>query len=227
MGMVEVLGIEPRYDEPSYLWPRPRLRGVSHAVAAVVTLPAGLALLAAADGGRARIAAGIYVLFQLAVFTTSAIYHRVATEPEFRRRMQIADHCMIYLLIAGTWTPVCLLVLPAAEGRVLQALVIATATIGISLKLFGVDRFPQSANAMYGVLGWAGLLAVPGLLAHGPGAAITALALGGLAYSVGAVILMLKTPDPIPDVFGYHEVWHLCTIAGAVFHFAATWIIAT
>lgn len=226
VSAAELFRIEPRYDTPSYLWPRPKYRGLLHAAGAFAVVPLGVLLLLDAAGGRARIAAAVYVLAQLVVFATSASYHRLAKSPTARRRMQLADHSMIYLLIAGTWVPVCVLVLPAETGRAFLAGVLAAAALGIGLKSFGIDRFPRSSNAMYGVMGGAGLLALPAIVANISSGAVALLAVGGLVYAVGAFVLLFKRPDPRPAVFGYHEIWHACTVAAAACHFAMVWMIA-
>lgn len=225
MDRVDLTGPTPKHDLPSYLWPRPKYRGVLHAIGAVAVLPFGAFLLMAADGSRARVGAAVYVIAQLTVFVTSASYHLVATTPTARRRMQLADHSMIYLLIAGTWAPICLLVLPSDAGTAFLVGMLVTAAIGISLKLFGIHRFPKSSNSLYLVMGWAAVLALPSIVDRIEPAALVLLALGGLAYSVGAVVLWRKRPDPRPTIFGYHEIWHGCTVAAAACHFAMVWIV--
>jgi len=219
--------IAPRYDTPSYLWPRPKYRGVLHAIGAVAVVPAGILLVDAAASTTARVAAGLYVLAQLVVFATSASYHRLAKTPTARRRMQLADHSMIYLLIAGTWVPICLLVLPEATGRAFLVGVLAAAALGIVLKSFGIHRFPRSSNSIYGVMGGAGLLALPGIVAALDLPTVALLTLGGVAYGIGALVLLFKRPDPRPTVFGYHEIWHACTVAAATCHFAMVWLIVS
>lgn len=216
----------PRYDTPSYLWPRPRYRGVLHAVGALVVVPLGLWLLISVQGNRARWAAGVYLIAQLCVFATSALYHRVARNPEVRRRMQLADHSMIYVLIAGTWAPLCLLALPRAWGVPALAAVILAAAAGIVLKLCGVNRFPRASNTIYGVMGGAGLFVMPELVDNLSLAAFALLALGGAVYTAGAVVLMRKYPDPRPRSFGYHEIFHACTVAAFACHFTMVWIVS-
>jgi hemolysin III len=227
VSATELFRIEPRYDSPSYLWPRPKYRGVLHAVGTFAVLPLGALLIGDAAGGRARLAAAVYVLAQLVVFATSASYHRLAKSPTARRRMQLADHSMIYLLIAGTWVPICVLALPEHVGRVFLVGVLVAAAVGIVLKSFGIDRFPRSANAVYGVMGGAGLLALPAIVANITSGAVVLLTLGGIAYVVGALVLLFKRPDPRPSIFGYHEIWHACTVAAAGCHFAMVWLIVS
>jgi hemolysin III len=227
VSATELFRIAPRYDMPSYLWPRPKYRGVLHALGAFAVVPLGALLVDAASGTTARVAATVYVLAQLVVFATSASYHRLAKSPTARRRMQLADHSMIYLLIAGTWAPVCLLVLPGTSGRMFLAGVVAAAAVGIVLKSFGIDRFPRSSNAMYGVMGGAALLALPGIVGSIDLPTVALLALGGLVYAGGAMVLLFKRPDPLPSVFGYHEIWHACTVGAAACHFAMVWLIVS
>jgi len=227
VSVAELFRIEPRYDTPSYLWPRPKYRGVLHAAGALTVVPVGLLLVDAAGNDRARIAAAVYVFAQLVVFATSASYHRIAKSPTARRRMQLADHSMIYLLIAGTWVPICVLVLPESMGRVFLVGVLVAAAVGIVLKSFGIHRFPRTSNSIYGVMGGAGLLALPGIVANLELSAVLLLTLGGVAYAVGALVLLFKRPDPLPSVFGYHEIWHACTVAAAGCHLGMVWLIVS
>jgi hemolysin III len=215
----------PRHDLPSYLWPRPKYRGVLHAIGAVAIVPFGAVLVASADGSRAKVAASIYVVAQLVVFATSASYHLLASTPTSRRRMQLADHSMIYLLIAGTWAPVCLLVLSGTAGTAFLAGVGVAASVGIALKLFGIHRFPKSSNTIYGVMGGGALLALPSIIGRIEWSALVLMALGGVVYGVGALVLLMKRPDPRPSIFGYHEIWHGCTVLATACHFAMVWIV--
>ncbi|WP_436796418.1 PAQR family membrane homeostasis protein TrhA [Actinospongicola halichondriae] len=216
---------EPRHDLPSYLWPRPKYRGFLHAAGAFAIVPLGALLVASASSPRARLAAAIYVVAQLFVFSTSALYHLVASTPTARRRMQMADHLMIYVLIAGTWVPVCLLVLPGSQGAQFLAGVSAIAVAGIVLKSFGIHRFPKSSNTLYVVMGLVALLALPAIIRNTDMSALVLLATGGVAYLLGALVLMRKHPDPRPSIFGYHEVWHAFTVVAAACHFAMVWIV--
>lgn len=217
----------PRYDLPSHLWPRPKYRGVLHTVGAFAVVPLGIWLVVSARGGEARLAAGVYIAAQLAVFATSALYHRVAETPIVRRRMQLADHSMIYVLIAGTWVPVCVVVLPDRWGIPFLVAIGLAAVVGILLKTLGIDRFPRLANTIYGVMGGAAVLALPALIDNIELLALGLMALGGVAYTVGAVIFMRKHPDPRPKIFGYHEVFHACTLIAAACHFGMVAIIVS
>jgi len=226
MGAVGMIA-EPRHDLPSYLWPRPKYRGFLHAAGAFAIVPLGALLIASATSPRARLAASIYVVAQLFVFATSALYHLVASTPTARRRMQMADHLMIYVLIAGTWVPICLLVLPSGQGTQFLIGVVSIAVAGITLKSFGIERFPKSSNTLYVVMGLVGILALPPIIENTDMAALVLLTAGGVAYLVGALVLMRKHPDPRPTVFGYHEIWHAFTVVAAACHFAMVWLVVS
>lgn len=216
-----------RSTVPSYLWPRPKYRGLLHAAGAFAVVPLGVLLVLAAAGATAKVGAGIYVVTQLVVFATSASYHRLAKSATARRRMQLADHSMIYLLIAGTWVPLCLLAMPAAVGRGFLVAIAGAAVVGIVLKSFGVERFKRSSSTIYIVMGWAGVFALPFVIPRMPAAALVLMAVGGIAYTLGAIVLLRKRPDPRPSVFGYHEIWHAFTVAASACHFSMVWLVAT
>ena len=192
---------------------KPRLRGVSHQIAFVVAIGLGVALISDAHGARPRVAAAVFAGSVAAMFGASALYHRVDWSPPRRRWMRRLDHAMIYALIAGTYTPFGLLVLHGTWRIVVLAIVWSGAAVAVTLKLFWVDA-PKWLAAVVGIsLGWVGVLVAP-QLADAVGASGLALLLaGGVAYTAGAVIYALRRPDPIPAVFGYHELFHALVIA--------------
>ncbi len=198
---------------------KPLLRGVSHEIAAGVALAGLVALVALAPGPRARIAAAVYGGSLVALFGVSALYHRPTWAPRARAWMKRLDHSAIFLLIAGTYTPLCLL-LGDGRSRTLLGVVWAGAGLGIVRALVW-PRAPRAiATALYLLLGWAAVPIVPSILRElGPGA-LALLAAGGLLYTVGAVIYASRRPDPFPRVFGYHEVFHALVIAAAGLQFA-------
>jgi hemolysin III len=199
---------------------KPRLRGVSHQYAFFVSLACGLALILAASGERARLAATIYAAAVSALLGTSALYHRVTWRPQARRWMRRLDHSMIFVLIAGTYTPVALLALPTSLGRTVLIAVWAGVGAGVLFKLVWIDAPKWLLAAVYVALGLVSL-AVFGEL---PGAigwlAVAGLALGGLLYTVGAIVYASGRPNPAPGVFGYHEVFHALVIVAATLHYA-------
>ncbi|MFV0524905.1 MAG: PAQR family membrane homeostasis protein TrhA [Acidimicrobiales bacterium] len=199
--------------------PRPILRGHLHALTFVVAIPAGLLLLAGADRADERIAIAFYAASLAAVFGASAGYHILARRPRSRVIMQRVDHAMIYLLIAGTYAPVCLIALPRSWGVPILALVAAGGAAGAIVKLTAFSTLGRYASALYLILGWAAVVAAPALAEALTGNQLTLLALGGLAYTVGFPVLMLRRPDPWPRFFGYHEIWHVFTVVAAGIHF--------
>jgi hemolysin III len=213
-------GSTQRLIQPPSL-PKPRLRGVSHQWAFFVSLALGTALVLSAPPGRATFAAAVYAASVAGLFGASALYHRVDWRSLAARRwMRRLDHSMIFLLIAGTYTPFALL---ALDGPVATAILIAVwggAVAGIVLKLLWIDAPKWLVALVYVALGWVAVASFPELLA-GLGITATGLvALGGVLYTVGAVIYALKRPDPAPAVFGYHEVFHALVIAAAAVQFA-------
>jgi hemolysin III len=204
----------------------PTWRGRLHAWAFVCALPAGLLLVLAAQRTAGRVATGIYVVALVAALGTSAAYHRLAKSPTARRVMQRLDHSMIFVLIAGTYTPVCLLALPLAWGIPVLVAVWSLAALGIALKAAGVRKRIGWVNSLYIVVGWTAVVTLPVVLTSMSPLGVAFMVVGGLAYTVGAVVLLRRWPDPRPAVFGFHEVWHAFTIVGVVSHFAMVWHIA-
>jgi hemolysin III len=196
---------------------KPLLRGVSHQVAAFAAAPAALALVASARSRTAATAAAVYAASVVTLFAVSAFYHRPFWSAAARAIIGRLDHSAIFVLIAGTYTPLCLL-LPGA-GRVLLALVWAGAAAGIVFVVGWAGAPKRLKAAVYVLLGWCVVPALPALLAAiGPGSLALLLA-GGLMYTVGATIYALRRPDPFPTVFGFHEVFHVLVVAAAACHF--------
>ena len=200
---------------------KPRLRGVLHQYAFFVSLASGTLLVLLATTVRASVAAVIYAASVSALFGVSALYHRVTWTGPARRRMRRLDHAMIFLLIAGTYTPVGLLVLQGRLGTVVLAVVWGGAIAGIVLELAwaGVPRW--LGGTVYLALGWVAVVAMPQLFARLGVTGGMLIVAGGLVYSAGAAVYALRRPDPVPAVFGYHEVFHLLVIAGVAAHFLA------
>jgi hemolysin III len=201
--------------------PKPRLRGVSHQWAFYFSIIAGLVLVIAAPAGRATLASAIYAVSVAALFGTSALYHRVTwPTPNARRWMRRLDHSMIFLLIAGTYTPFALLSLDGTIATVILIAVWTGALAGIVMKLFWIDAPKWLVALTYVALGWVAVAAFPELLADIGVTATALVAVGGFLYTVGAIVYARKRPDPVPTVFGYHEVFHALVIAAAAIQFA-------
>jgi hemolysin III len=213
----------PHWLDPSA---KPRFRGVSHQWAFFVSIVTGLALLLIAPNGEARAAAAIYSVSVCALFGTSALYHRINWRSiSARRWMRRLDHSMIFVLIAGTYTPFALV---ALDGKIATAILIVVwsgALAGVVLQLVWVDA-PRALSAIvYLAMGWVALAAYPQMVDK---VGITGTALvtaGGLLSSVGAIIYATKRPNPVPTVFGYHEIFHALVIAAAALHYAVVALI--
>jgi hemolysin III len=201
--------------------PRPLLRGVLHQAAFAVALVVGTLLIVGADGGRRHAAAAVFAGSVAACFGASALYHRVTWTPSLRRWMRRVDHAGVYLLIAGTYTPVCLLVLNGAWRWVVLGIVYAGAAAAVALKFAWVDAPNWLAAALGIALGWAGVAILPQLATRLNPAAVALLGAGGLAYTAGAIIYARRRPNPLPTVFGYHELFHALTIVAVACQYVA------
>jgi hemolysin III len=199
---------------------KPRLRGVSHQYAFFVSLACGIGLILDAAGGRARTAAAIYAVAVSGLLGTSALYHRVTWRPAARRWMRRLDHSMIFVLIAGTYTPVALLALSGTLSRVVLFVVWGGAAAGVVFKLAWIDAPKWLFAVVYLALGWASVTVFGELPAAIGWLGVAGLALGGLLYTAGAIIYATGKPNPVPGVFGYHEVFHALVIAAAALHYA-------
>jgi hemolysin III len=207
---------------------KPRLRGVLHQWAFGVSLVAGAVVVLEAESPRARAAVAVYALSVAALFGTSALYHRVDWRTLAARRwMRRLDHTMIFVLIAGTYTPFGLLVLHGALGMVILITAWSAALAGALFKLIWIDAPGWLIATTYIAIGWIAVVAIPELVARLGIVAAAALALGGLLYSAGAVIYARRRPDPVPTVFGYHELFHLLVIVAAALQYAvvAFWVM--
>jgi hemolysin III len=205
---------------------RPRLRGVFHQYAFFVSLASGTLLVLLAATTRASVAVAIYAASVSALFGVSALYHRVTWTAPARRRLRRLDHAMIFLLIAGTYTPVGLLVLEGTLATVVLAVVWGGAVAGIVLELAWTGAPRWLGGTVYLALGWVAVVAMPQLFARLGVAGGLLIVAGGVVYSAGAAVYALRRPDPVPAVFGYHEVFHLLVIAGVAAHFLAISLFA-
>jgi hemolysin III len=199
---------------------RSRWRGWIHAIATCAALPAGIVLIVLAEGTLATIATSIYVVSLVALFSTSAAYHILARSHRTQLVMQRLDHAMVYVLIAGTYTPVCLLALPDGMGTVMLCVVWATAVIGILLKSLWKARV--FASALYIVLGWMVIFVLPWAYRHTGVTTLGLYAVGGVIFTTGAIMFLRRYPRLRPEVFGFHEVWHVMTVVAVICQFAAT-----
>ncbi len=199
---------------------KPLLRGVSHEIAAAFAVAGGIALVNASTGLRSALAAAVYGVALTAQFSISALYHRPRWGDRARLLMRRLDHAAIFMLIAGTYTPFCLL-LPPETGRPLLLVVWSGALAGMVLSVLW-PLAPKWLMALLTVaLGWAIVPTFPSMLAAIGWSGVGLLGAGGLAYTLGAVVYATRFPDPSPRVFGYHEVFHVLVIAAAICHYIA------
>ena len=207
---------------------KPRLRGVFHQWACAGSVPFGLVLVIVAGTARARIALSVYSVSLVALFGVSALYHRVnwrsLTVHDWMRRL---DHSMIFVLIAGSYTPFAVLALHGALAVAILLAVWAGAGLGVAFNLVWRDAPTWLRSALYVGLGWIAVAAAPQLRAAIGIGGVALLGLGGVLYTLGAVVYAVRRPDPVPAVFGYHELFHILVIAAAALQYAviAFWIV--
>jgi hemolysin III len=200
---------------------RPRLRGWLHAGMVPVVLTAGIVLIAVSGSGTTRAAVAIYTVCGLALFATSGVYHRRQWGARAHAWLRRADHANVYLLIAGTYTPVVVLGLSGAARTSLLWVIWVGAALGVGFRFLWPGAPRSLYVALYVALGWS-IAPVLGELLDSAGVAVFVLTLtGGLLYTAGAVIYAIKRPDPAPRWFGFHEVFHSCTIAAWVCQYIA------
>ena len=197
------------------------MRGRLHLVAVLVVAPVGVFALVLASGARAITALSIYLAGLILSFGVSAAYHRRDWSPRNRDRMQRMDHAAIHLLIAGTYVPLGLVALPAAWGIPLVAAVGLGAVLGVFRALVVPHKWRLAGYVLYPVLGWAAVAVAPALWWNLSVTEIVLIIAGGVVYTAGFPIMLRKSPDPWPRVFGYHELWHSFTVLAAGAHFAA------
>ena len=200
---------------------KPRLRGVSHLYAFFVAIVAAVALVATAPSGTATVGAAIYGITLVGMFGASALYHRPDWSPPMARRMLQLDHTTIFLLIAGTYTPIGLLATSGTAQNVLLPLVWIVAAGGIIYEWLPVPAPKGYATAVYLALGWIGAFAMVSLWDNAGPEGVLLIAAGGVCYTVGAVVHAAKRPDPWPATFGYHEIFHVLVIAAATLQYIA------
>jgi hemolysin III len=207
---------------------RPRMRGWLHAYAAAVSLATGAALIAASAalrGNEPAVSTSVYAAMATLLFTTSACYHRLNWRPRAHALMKRLDHSMIFLFIAGTYTPIAVATLSSTARVAVLTVVWAGALVGVILQIAWPAAPRLLSVACYIALGWVAVFVLPDLLHHAGVAAFVLLLLGGAIYTLGAVVYALKRPNPWPGTFGFHEVFHLCTLVAALCHYIAVWFV--
>jgi hemolysin III len=206
---------------------RPRLRGWLHAYAALISVITGTALVAVsatARGGASAATTSLYAVTATLLFGTSALYHRIDWRPRWHSVIKRLDHSMIFLFIAGTYTPIAAATLPARTRVVVLTVVWAGALLGVALHTAWPTAPRPLSIPCYLALGWVGVFVMPDLLHNGGVATLVLIAAGGLTYTLGGLIYGLKRPNPWPGTFGFHELFHACTLVAAICQYVAIWL---
>lgn len=204
---------------------KPTWRGWIHAATFPVAIAAGIVLIVLAQGPAAKWSSAVFMATSLLLFGNSALYHRFNWGPKTKATLKRIDHANIVLLIAGTYTPIAVLALPTNQSVLLLSLVWGGAIAGILFRVFWIHAPRWLYVALYLVLGWAAIMYLPQLWAANQTMVIL-IAIGGVLYTVGAVAYAMKRPNPWPGHFGFHEIFHVCTVLAFLCHWTACLLIA-
>ncbi len=215
----------PQEQPGATLEAKPTWRGWIHAGTFPLTIVAGIVLISVADGPLAKWASLVYTLSSMLLFGVSALYHRGDWKPSTRQVFRRLDHANIFVLIAGTYTPIALLALPLDKGVLLLVLVWVGALLGIGFRVFWLGAPRWLYVPLYVLLGWAAIMYIVDI-AHANFAAMVLVVVGGLLYTLGSVIYGTKRPNPIPGVFGFHEIFHALTVVAFLCHWTAALLLA-
>ena len=202
---------------------RPRYRGKLHAISAFLAPPAAAAMIINARPGRKRAAAAVYGVGMCSMFAVSGTYHRLSRSKKMAGVMRRLDHSTIYVMIAGTWTPVAVAVLPPEQAKYVLGAVWGITGVAVAAKVALLDEKHRAGSWFYPVLGVAGAVLAPAVAKVGGRRTVTQLLGGGAAYLAGSLVFALRKPNPSPKYFGFHEIFHVAVVAGAAAHYVAVW----
>ena len=202
---------------------RPRYRGKLHAISAFLAPPAAAAMIINARPGRKRAAAAVYGVGMCSMFAVSGTYHRLSRSKKMAGVMRRLDHSTIYVMIAGTWTPVAVAVLPPEQAKYVLGAVWGITGVAGAAKVALLDEKHRAGSWFYPVLGVAGAVLAPAVAKVGGRRTVTQLLGGGAAYLAGSLVFALRKPNPSPKYFGFHEIFHVAVVAGAAAHYVAVW----
>ena len=203
---------------------KPTWRGWIHAATFPLAIAAGVVLIVLAEGPIAKTAASIFMASSLVLFGISALYHRIDWKPKTKQVFRRLDHANIFLLIAGTYTPIALLALPLDKGIVLLIAVWSGALLGIGFRVFWIGAPRWLYVPLYLLLGWAAVMYIVDI-ANANIAAMVLVIVGGLLYTLGAVVYGIKRPNPAAGVFGFHEIFHSLTVLAFLCHWTAALLV--
>lgn len=204
---------------------RPSWRGWIHAATFPIALALGVVLIVLADGVLAKVSSTVFVLSSLLLFGVSALYHRFNWSTRTKKILKRLDHANIFLLIAGSYTPITVLALPPDKSSLLLILVWSGALLGIGFRVFWIMAPRWLYVPLYLILGWASMMFIVDFFTANP-AMMTLIIAGGLCYTVGAVIYGLKRPNPLPGTFGFHEIFHSLTLLAFLCHWTGILLVA-
>jgi hemolysin III len=204
---------------------KPTWRGWIHTGVLPIAVVGGIILIVVAEGLVAKVAASVFFLGSILLFGTSAIYHRFNWKPKAKLALKRLDHANIFLLIAGSYTPITLLALPQDKALVLIIAIWAVALLGIGFRVFWIGAPRWLYVIIYIAMGWAAVVFLPELLAANL-AMMLLILIGGLLYTLGAVVYALKKPNPVPGHFGFHEIFHTFTVLAFMCHWSAVLLIS-
>ena len=204
---------------------KPTLRGWQHAAVFPIAVVAGAVLVATAPTTASRISSAIFATTAVLLFGVSALLHRGTWTPKAEALLRRLDHANIYLIIAGTYTPFAVLALPQDEGRLLLAIVWTGALIGVALRVFWIGAPRWLSTTLYVVVGWIVVFFIPDLIEEAGAGVVVLVALGGILYTIGAIVYATKWPNPSQRRYGFHEVFHSLTIAAFAAHYIAVWVV--
>lgn len=217
--------LEDADDHRAELEKKPTWRGWIHAGTFPLAIAAGVVLIVLADGAAAKVASAVFMASSLLLFGISAVYHRFNWSPPVKAVFRRLDHSNIFLLIAGTYTPLAVCALPFPKNAILLSIIWGGATLGILSRIFWLRAPRWSYVVLYIALGWAAVLYIVDLV-NANVATMVLVLVGGVAYTVGALFYAFKRPNPVPGVFGFHELFHSCTVIAFLCHWTAILLIA-
>lgn len=216
-----------KIESPSdgHVGEKPRLRGWFHAVIFPFAVIAAAALVVTASTVEGQVASAVFGVTAALLFGVSALLHRGTGSPRVEDVLRRFDHANIYLIIAGTYTPFAVLALPTDQGRTLLLIVWSGAIAGVVMRVFWTSAPRWLTTFLYVVVGWVAVFYLPGLIDGAGVFAVTLIIAGGVLYTIGAVVYATKRPNPSPQWFGFHEVFHTFTVAAFIAHYIAVWIV--